>query len=426
MKLKLGLILSYLGFVHGSSFAQDVVRPSLRNGRAQQQQMAIESELLTRAIPLTEYKKLLEDHGLSMPARDLQEQNNQQNDFYMNDDVMYSFSGYAVKYATCQPVQYFSEDAIRAGEHSPMLTQDIVVLRLCPSNVCSSNSRYGCHYNFAEYALTLSDYLQVMLQFRGYQRDNVCAWCEQCGSDGYNLNKNENRRRLEDNGSQDNAQENNNGEQEEADQNNEANQENNANEENNAEAEQENNADQANNEDQNNNANNENQSGAEGCEKYFDTYCSDYSSVCVDNNQDGGNEDSSYVNYNLYLGYLGCTEAEYNGYGYFVRPRCDGYDNTIKMAVYYDQYCAKAADGVNIKSLGLGFHQNAFEEFYSPDCIDCSESVSFFDVSHFMFFRVLLLTILCPFSNSNTLPILTLVVLSATTYTTLVLNVQKI
>jgi hypothetical protein len=381
MRAKLGVILGYLGFAHGSSFAQDVVRPSLRNGRAQQQQMAIENELLARAIPMAEYKKLLEDHGLSMPSRDLQEQNNNQQ--------MYSFSGYAIKYATCQPVQYFSEDVIRAGEHSPMLTQDIVVLRLCPSNVCSSNSRYGCHYNFAEYAVTLSDYLEVMLQFRGYQRENVCTWCEQCAADGYNLNKNGNGRRLEDNGVQDNAQENNNADQqqEQANQNNEANQENNnANQENNANAEQgnnanqeDNNAEQANNGNQNDNANqenNENQSGAEGCGKYFDTYCSDYTSECVNNNQDGGNEDSSYVNYNLYLGYLGCTEVAYNGYGYYVRPTCDGKEKSIKMAVYYDPYCSRAAEGVNIKSLGLGFHQNAFQEFYSPDCIDCSESVS--------------------------------------------------
>lgn len=395
MKLKLGVFLGWLGFAHGGSFAQDVMRPSLRTGRAQQQKRAMENELLSRAVPLSEYKKMLEDHGLSMPDRDLQEQNNQQNDFYLDDDVMYSFTGYAIKYATCQPVQYFSEDAIRAGEHSPMLTQDIVILRLCPINVCSSHTKYGCHYNFAEYALTLSDYLQVMLQFRSYQRDNVCEWCEQCSYNGYNLNQyeddgNDNGRRLEDDGKQDgNAQENNNGEQPQEEdnqdnneehnnneQNDGANQENNANQNNNGNGE---NNDQANNKNQNNNAN---QNEVQGCDKYFDTYCSDYASTCVNNNQEGGNEDSSsYVNYNLYLGYLDCTEAEYNGYAYFVRPRCDGNENTIKMAVYYDQYCVQSADGVNIRSLGLGFHQSIFEEFYSPDCIDCSESVSVFNQS---------------------------------------------
>jgi hypothetical protein len=61
-----------------------------------------------------------------------------------------------------------------------MLTQDIVILRLFPQKTCSATSQYGCHYNYAEYAVALKDYLDIMLRFSGKKRDTVCGWCDEC------------------------------------------------------------------------------------------------------------------------------------------------------------------------------------------------------------------------------------------------------
>ena len=301
----------------------------------------------------------------------------------MNDDAMYSFSGYALKYAQCQPIQYFSEDAIVAGEHSPMIVQDVVVLRLCPKQSCSKDSQYGCHYNYAEYAMALADYLRIMLKFSAIKQENICGYCQKCLN-----NNNNNRRRLEDGGEEEQQQEENND-------NNEGdeNQDNNNNNENNEDnaADNNDNNDGGENDDfyqyndDGNAAYNYDDDGnqnyfyyGEGCE-YADTYCQNYNDECVGGDDDNNNGAMAYEDYQQYLD---CSQVDYNDYAYFVRPKCDGSDGSIEMAVYYDNYCLQAAD-VNVRNLGLGFKQGIFEEMYSGECMDCSESVSsslYFDV----------------------------------------------
>ena len=46
------------------------------------------------------------------------------------------------------------------------MTDDIVILRLCPTSSCSSDKDYGCTYNFSEYAIELSDYVRIMLRYQ--------------------------------------------------------------------------------------------------------------------------------------------------------------------------------------------------------------------------------------------------------------------
>lgn len=315
-------ILLFISSVEASSFQRDVVRGSQQ--RAQQKE--INDALLELAVPLDEYEAKLAKHGLTLNLqRNLEGNKDNNNNFYAYEEGqdVYSFSGYSIKYAQCQPVQYFSESAIRAGEHSPMITQDVVILRLCPYQNCNESTQYGCHYNFAEYALTLPDYLKVMIQFGAIKRDNICAWCAACmGYDNYN-NNNKNRR-LED-------------------------------------------AQNAGNDNGNDDAGSDAGSNVNNCEN-FDTYCSDFDSYCSDPNQNG------YMDYAGYLNYLDCAQVDYNDYAYFVRPRCTG--GTIKMAIYYDNYCVQPADSLNVKRLGLGFRESFFTEFHKSVCIDCSDSVS--------------------------------------------------
>ena len=165
----------------------------------------INNELLIKAIPLKEYEAMYNkfmDTGMSHNNnRMLQEQND---DFYVEYDGMYSFSGYSMKYVKCQPVQYFSEDAISAGEHSPMITQDIIILRLCPYKSCTASLQYGCYYNYADYAISMKDYLAIMLKYRAKRRDFVCSYCAACGvvyqgdaADEEEAAEGEGRRRLD-------------------------------------------------------------------------------------------------------------------------------------------------------------------------------------------------------------------------------------
>ena len=82
---------------------------------------AMNSELLAKAIPLAQYQLskftgIGQKLDLTTNTRRLEDQD----DFYVDYDYLYSFSGYSIKYAKCQPVQYFSSDAVEAGQSTPM------------------------------------------------------------------------------------------------------------------------------------------------------------------------------------------------------------------------------------------------------------------------------------------------------------------
>ena len=326
------------------SFARDVLNMHQPPRQQQQQQiehahrMMVEEQLLAKAVPLSEYYA---SKGLAVPEHRALEEND---DFYVDYNDRYSFSGYSLKYAKCQPVQYFSSDAIAAGEHSPMITEDIVILRLCPQSSCSASVEYGCHYNYAEYALAVGEYISIMLKYKSLKIQQMCEWCAGCGvvysgDDAVNNGDDDaaQRRRLEDGGAGDDAAEDENGEEEEQ------------------EAEQD---------------GDDYYQGDDGGNCYnVDSYCTEFNDFC------GGDDEEEYANYEAYLDYMNCAEVEYNGYAYFVRPRCDGYEGTIKMAVYYDNYCGSyAGSEVSVKELGLGFKESVFNDFYTGECIDCSES----------------------------------------------------
>jgi hypothetical protein len=375
------------------SFLRDVVG-------SRHEKSATEKALLAKAIPLDEYRANIRAQGFDTvgDARGLEQAYNAYDgyygdDYYMNEDAMNSFSGYSLKYGACQPVQKFSEEAIYAGEYTPMITEDIVILRLCPSTSCSSNRKFGCFYNYIEYAIGVSDYVRIMLRHRMDKKQQLCNWCSACSGqrnlegdedqneenqneedqDGDNQDENnqeeenENQDQMDDDGANNDAQ----GddavaEQDYGDDGNQA-----AGDDGNQVA-----GDDAYNGDDGNQAysnywgsnGNDDSYGSNGCDDYT-TYCYDNgTSVCADD--DGGN----YLDDEGYLNYLECSNVN----GYYLRPRCNGYDQTIKMGIYYDPFCSQyAGDNVNIYSLGLGMARDAFTEFYSSTaCVDCSENVS--------------------------------------------------
>lgn len=366
-----------------SSFHGDVVRRTHVRKNQLRKENAVNDELLAKAIPIQEFE---EKHQIKLSGGDRQLEQ-----YQMDDNVLYSFSGYSLTFAKCQPVQYFSDDAVEMGSYSPMITQDIVVLRLCPSKSCSDSKEYGCYYNYAEYAIDLTDYMNIMLRYAAQKKEYMCEYCNDC------LGNNGNRRRLEEEGNEENQNEQNNQDEQEQDQQEDNNEDNNEGDD--QQQEQQENDDNANDgqeeeqQEENDDAADAGDDAAEAdynnaaadddqgddyyqnaCEGW-DTYCSDYADQCVENENEGGNY---YMDYEDYLDYLECSEVNYNDNRYYVKPRCDGYKNTIKMMVHYDAYCMQTSGGndMSIKNLGLGMRDSMFQDFYSGECVDCSESVS--------------------------------------------------
>mmetsp|Transcript_19337 Transcript_19337/g.36496 ORF Transcript_19337/g.36496 Transcript_19337/m.36496 type:complete len:528 (-) Transcript_19337:2492-4075(-) len=368
-----GLLASSSSATASSSFHADVVRRTNVRKNQLRQEQAVNDELLAKAIPVREFEG---KHGVKLGdgGRQLEE-------FQMDYNDMYSFSGYSLTYAKCQPVQYFSDEAVEMGSYSPMITEDIVVLRLCPSNSCSDSKEYGCYYNYAEYAIELSDYLNIMLRYATQKKEYMCQYCDEC------LGNNGNRRRLEDGadeGGEDQQDQQNDADgQDEAEQQQENQDEDQQDEKNNnQEQEQEQQEEDAAGNDaaqadyDNNNAAADDDQGDDFYKNAcagWDSYCSDYANQCAQNENNGGN---NYLDYEGYLDYLECSEVNYNNARYYIKPRCDGYHNTIKMTVHYDAYCTQTSSGndMSIKNLGLGMRDSTFQDFYSGECVDCSES----------------------------------------------------
>lgn len=363
-----------------NSFHKDVVAGS-SNRHSQQRRLpfvndisslshhdeGIEEKLLSKAIPIEEYNRQLKSLGIkdsttvsaATVSRALEDAEG--DDYYMNENEMYSFSGYSLKYAKCQPVQRFSEEAILSGEYSPMVTEDVVILRLCPYKSCSSSRQYGCHYNYAEYAIGLNDYIRIMLRHKADKKEKLCEFCAGCAG----------RRKLE-----------------EGDNNQNNNQDggNNNNNNNGQRNDDYYNADDDGNKNNNNNNNyynnyNYNNQYDEQDECYtYSSYCENYYYDCEagENNYDDNNQNNYYIAEDEYYDYLACSEIkDNNGNIYFVRPSCDQTEDIISMAVFYDEYCSQyAGDVVSKNDFQVAFDDSIFEEFYDGACVDCSESVS--------------------------------------------------
>jgi hypothetical protein len=297
-----------------------------------------------------------EDEGASGDEND--------DDYYMNQ--LYSFSGFSLKYAKCQTIQRFSEDAIKNGEYSAMVKDDIVILRLCPTSQCNSNKQYGCHYNYAEYAIGVSDYVKIMLKYTIDKRSKMCDFCATC-SGGRKRD-----RKLEEEG--DNEENEEDGQSEQGDEDQQFDDDNYYKVDDDGAGD-------------NNAANGDDNAAAAANDDYVDP-CDTYADDCdaAYNYCNGGaDDDVGYLDYVDYLDYLDCVKVQgqegQDSY-YWIRPRCDATKGTIHMDIYYDPYCSQYAGGdVNLREFsGIYFRTSVFEPFYSGTCVDCSENVSFVDL----------------------------------------------
>lgn len=296
-------------------------------------------------------------------------------DYYNNYGV--DFYGFSLKYAKCQTVQRFSEDAIKNGEYSAMVKDDIVVLRLCPTNQCNSNREYGCHYNYVEYGIDIIDYVKIMLKYTIDKREKMCNFCQTCGYRRQRKLEDEDDERDED--EEDREEEDNEDEDDEEGEDEDANNGGNGN---NGNAQFDDDdyyvADDDDNYGGNNNDDNNDDDAANTCANYYDE-CQEIGNWC----QGAADDDVGYLDFADYLEYLDCVKVEgvdnYGDAAYWIRPHCNSEKQTIKMDIFYDPYCSQyAGNDVNLREFsGIYFRQSLFQDFTDGRCIDCGENVRF-------------------------------------------------
>lgn len=368
------LFILLLPPANGSSFHQDVIMGSRRRLSARK---SLNGELLAKAVKLDEYRKRMIVNGYHFPNEDsgsdgggdssssssirrrhlddngnnyyynynnndqyqAQTNDDQKNedDYYVNEENYLNFDGYSLKYAKCQPVQRFSQNAVEAGEYSPMVVNDIVIMRLCPSAYCSDSRAYGCSSDFVEYAIELTDYIRIMLRYNMDKEEKLCNWCNSC--------EEQNRRRVvsydyyyDEDGNLQKEQRDDDGKDDDY--------------------------------------------IAYGCDDY-ESYClNDYgNSICNDSDDDqAGNgyddyNNNNYISSDEYLDIIDCTQLDG---GYFIRPRCDAYTEILSIGIYHDRFCSNyAGNEVDIETFDLGIDQTYFQKLGgSAGCLNCSESDS--------------------------------------------------
>ena len=325
--LGLSLFVGSLSPSEGS-FTRDVLRKRTRSS----DQNVLNDNLLEKAVPLDKYEKGINAKGLylrsdaSRRVEDAEYEN--EDDYYVNEYNYVNYTDYSLKYAKCQPVQRFSQSAVEAGEYSPMVVNDIVIMRLCPSSYCSDERAYGCSTDYIEYAIELTDYVRIMLRYEMDKKEQLCNWCEVCAGNQRRASQRYYYTYDEDGNLVQNTE-----------------------------------------------------YVADDDDAYANLDCTDYGTSCFDqydqtvcDDDDNNGDDGSYaMSLEGYMNVIDCTQV--NG-GYFLRPRCDAYSETLTMGVYHDKFCANfAGNEISVNSFGLGINVTYFNEFgKNAGCQDCSES----------------------------------------------------
>ena len=299
----------------------------------------ISARLLEKAVPLQEYQRQHpNDESLQ---RQLANNDNNDDNYYVTSNS-YDFASYSLKYTTCQRVQHFSSEAIGNGESSPLVTTDVVLLRLCPQRRCGDNSEMGCSVGWGDYVLSLDEYVRIMTNYELDKQRNLCGLCEACQKgygdfyySGYRYNNGgrHRSRQLEDGAD----------------------------------------------------AGDDAAATDDAVVAYDDDYteggtCYTNSALCHINEEtcanldaEGEENENGYASYNDYLNYLGCVEVKD---GMYVNARCDSDSNKIGWGVFYDPYCTQyAGNNININAVvdeDIIFEADSFQNFYNGQCIPCS------------------------------------------------------
>lgn len=97
------------------------------------------------------------------------------------EDYGFCIDQYSVKYTGCHTAQSYS-DLIAADDNvdGVLRNQGYATFRLCPSDQCNSNSKYGCAYNYGEYIVPLSTYMSGLIASEQERLQGFCEFCNTC------------------------------------------------------------------------------------------------------------------------------------------------------------------------------------------------------------------------------------------------------
>uniref|UniRef100_A0A7S2P8B7 Uncharacterized protein n=1 Tax=Leptocylindrus danicus TaxID=163516 RepID=A0A7S2P8B7_9STRA len=349
------------------------------------------------------------------------------------DRFAFDVTGYSLKYARCQMIEQYSDNAAEEGGNeeegnydSVLVRQRFAVFRLCPTSSCNGKSQMGCKSGYGEYMVDLGQYLESVQRYNEELKESYCGFCENYmaelnayGDDGdagdeaedepdEDEDKDEDeddpdrRRKLE--GQQGEEDEDGPDEDEDEDGEEDREEENQENEEEDREEEnQEEQEDEMENEEEDNEpddedeAEDENEAEAEdevedeaadyeagddaavqtvdwSSYPYYDA-CVNYADTCEEEEDEYAEEEIEAA------AYFDCVEV--NGqdkYGnelnLFVGPHCASDAYRIKLGLFSDEFCSNyVGNKYDLDTFtGMSISSVSLADYYKEDCISCQES----------------------------------------------------
>ena len=163
--------------------ADGKIASAQRKKREQARRRKLYERLVEAAVPKSEHDKKM---------RKLDQEyyyNNGDNYEWMNpvyeqmvEDGVFDLTARSFKYSGCAAIKAF--DPENAGDDGvPMSVDTYAVFRLCPEDSCNKYSLTGCGKNYGEYVVSMSTYLEFMLEF---YEDHYGAYCDYCYACDYN------------------------------------------------------------------------------------------------------------------------------------------------------------------------------------------------------------------------------------------------
>lgn len=117
-------------------------------------------------------------------ARPLRRRLDEDQDSYVSVedyDQSLDLTNYAFKYVGCQSIHTWSDDLAEDESSTTVLgLQKFVIFRLCELDSCSDYNRFGCMYNYGEYLVDMSDYLEIMHDNHRTMMSTYCSVCAKC------------------------------------------------------------------------------------------------------------------------------------------------------------------------------------------------------------------------------------------------------
>jgi hypothetical protein len=118
----------------------------------------------------------------------------------MNEEAFgFDISAYSIKYTGCHTVETYNENLAGNEQFETMLgNQNYATFRLCPTETCNTNNKWGCDSNYGEYVVPLYDYVESIVGYGEARVEAFCGFCEDCAArEAYRSFANNQRNQME-------------------------------------------------------------------------------------------------------------------------------------------------------------------------------------------------------------------------------------